>query len=347
MFKNNSSAKYDGLVIALLVAMFILVLATIGWVVTDFFINRSYHEQVKSRLEKIEYITVDAVEFADSSDLFEGKYLTGKDIKDLLDQKIASESTIIDSNNYLAIILTLITLCVSLSVVIPYIVGRTVSSKDIKDRVDELYTQQAYDSAKRYNENVNMLLASEAHLSRMISYLLLSDYSYHSSSTTPREIHNKFRVQKHPAWAMGWASKALLRYVVIDKESYRLFCQDLCCYILYCKNKLGSNINAYEGIVERAFYDLLNALVYHKILGNKMLDGSVSNLKECLNKLASHLYKEKQITRDQLQNGAILKSHKDQYLDSDYMIAKYIEAVGNITAEVIKYLDKEKNTTKK
>lgn len=336
------TSKYDGWVIALVIAMLILVLATVGWVVTDFFINRSYHRQVKARLEAIEYITVD---FTDSTQKYEGNILSAKDIKDLLDQKIQGEATIIDSNNYLAIILTLITLCVSLSVVIPYIVGRAVSSKDIKDRVDELYAQQAYDASKRYKENVNMLLASEAHLSRMTAYELLSIYNYHKPS--PSDPSSTFSSHKHPAWALGWASKALFRYVVIDNQSYKSFCKDLCGYIMQCKGLIKSPLGSYKSIAERAFYDLFNALTYYRTLENRMLDGLVKDLTDCLNNLSVLLNNEISITEDDIKEKANAKSHKYQYLDSENLRDKYDSCASKLAKEVIQYIESKSKSTKK
>lgn len=337
MSTKETSSKYDCWVISLVVAMFVLVLVTIGWVVTDFFINRSYHKQVKARLEAIQYITVDAVEFADSTHNFKGKILSAKDIKDLLDQKILNESTIIDSNNYLAIILTLITLCVSLSVVIPYIVGRAVSSKDIKDRVDELYAQQVYDSSKRYKENVNMLLASEAHLSRMTAYELMTIYHYNTPNTSVEE--STFSSHKHPAWAIGWASKALFRYVVIDNQSYKNFCKDLCGYITQCDLWLSSSLGSYRSIADRAFYDLFNALTYHSTLENRMLDGLTKDLTDCLKSLASRLYTKDSITENDIKNNAEAKSHKYQYLDSENLRERYDSCAEKLAKDVKRHLE--------
>ena len=354
---ENSSARYDGWVKKLIGFCIALVVFIILWVVIDTIINICYHSNVKKKLDKIEYLAIDAIDFSDSTAVYEGKVLTGKDIKDLLDQRITMESTIVDSNNYLAIILTLITLCVSLSVVIPYVVGRAVSSKDIKDRVDELYAFHKDDVAVKFRSSVNMLLASEAHQARMIAYELLCGY-YNRPHQVIRPkpcccckcikgltvkiplIPAEYSIDKHPIWALGWASKALFRYVVIGKTSYKNFCEDLVKYILSCMSEIGLNtaiIDANKAMATRAFYDLFNALVYNKTMSNNIIEGNnVKSMTDALNGLAPLIFVD--TTIDTIVSGAKDTAHCDQYLDSDIKKSNYLDNAVEQAKEVFSYM---------
>ena len=312
MEKNRSI--FDRWVIVLIVAMIFLVVCVIGWVATDTYINRSYHAELIEKLDGIKYITADAVTPLDSS-----KILTAKDIKDLLDQRIEKEASIIDSNNYLAIILTLITLCVSLSVVIPYIVGKAVSAKDIKDTVEELYMKNEFDVAVQDKKNLQLLLASEAHLSRMISYSLLSSARF----TYPSLNKQEYDVKNHPVWAMGWAAKSLIRYItscpVENYLSHQVFSKNLITYISDSYEALirdeGTSFN-WKGHApaQRALLDLLNAIVYQETLKTPLLDGNeIKKLSDIIKGMYSRLA-DQNFNTSILEEMAYKKSHYDIYL---------------------------------
>ena len=312
MEKNRSI--FDTWVIVLIIAMIFLVVCVIGWVATDTYINRSYHAKLIEKLDGIEYITADSVIPIDSS-----KILTAKDIKDLLDQRIEKEASIIDSNNYLAIILTLITLCVSLSVVIPYIVGKAVSAKDIKDTVEELYMKNEFDVAVQDKKNLNLLLASEAHLSRMVSYSLLSSARF----TYPSLNRPEYDVANHPVWAMGWAAKSLIRYItscpVDNYQSHLVFVKKLVTYIR----------DSYEALISpegKSFYwkgsapakrtllDLLNAITYQTTLKTLLLDDKeIKDLYDIIKGIYACL-EDQNFNTSSLAEMAYKKSHYDIYL---------------------------------
>lgn len=294
--------------------MIVLVAFVIGWVATDTYINRSYHAEVIEKLEGIKYITADAVIPKDSSNI-----LTAKDIKDLLDQRIETEASIIDSNNYLAIILTLITLCVSLSVVIPYIVGKAVSAKDIKDTVEELYMKNEFDMAVQDKKNLQLLLASEAHLSRMVSYGLLSSARFTYSSLNKPE----YEVTNNPVWAMGWAAKSLIRYITsCPVENYQS-------HLVFAKNLIAYINDAYEALIstqghnfqwkgnapaQRALLDMLNALAYQETLKTQLLDGhQIKSLSNISKDLYSRM-EDNNFNFGNLSEMAYKKSHYDIYL---------------------------------
>lgn len=323
---DNGANKYDGLVKALMITMIALVIFVIIWVILDTCVNLSYKKSLSRKLDQIEYITVDAVEYQDSLNVYQGKYLTGKDIKDLLDHRIETEATIVDSNNYLAIILTLITLCVSLSVVIPYIVGKSVISKDVKDVVEELYQKDRYNAELKEKNNIKMLLASEAHLSRMVSYSLLNN----SRFTYPILQTDTYKVDYHPVWAMGWAAKSLIRYITSvtneNAKSYAVFADNLVQYIKDAYAALTSDAGMDLCLIDnkpanRALYDLLNAIAYQKTLctglfkDNDQLDAITQITKDLFDKIkAGQEFKNVEVKS--LTDKAYTKSHCDAYLDT-------------------------------
>ena len=75
-----------------------------------------------------------------------------------------------------------------------------------------------------------------------------------------------------------------------------------------------------------------------------MLDGLTIELKECLKNLALSLYKNMTTTEntfvnvDYIKAKAIDKSHKDQYLDSDYFKDKYENYANKLASEIMEYL---------
>ncbi len=255
---------FDGPVKYLIWSCIILVGAVILWIAVDSLVNISYRNKVVNSLDKIDYITVDAIQTSDSL-----LVLTGKDIKDMLDDTLLEEATLMDSNNYLAIILTLITLCVSLSVVIPYIVGRSISAKTIKDTVDDLYEKDKNNSDQQYKRYVDKLLLAEGHLSRMISYLLLHSSKDKYSKTLSCSEYDE---ESHPYWAIGWASKSLIRYIKSDSRSYKSnnssFIVNCVKYIvdanaiITCNGISASDAVLFKDKIERAFVDITDVMGY-------------------------------------------------------------------------------------
>lgn len=352
----NKAHKMTKAVTALVVAMTVLVVGVVIWVCVDSYANIQYHEAVSTKLDSIQSVALDMQDILkESSDS-----LKIKAFEEILEAKIDAviieeNSSAIDSNNYMALILTLVTLCVSLSAVIPYIVGKSISKFEIKNVVEDLYAKDKHDVSVKYRESVNMLLASEAHLSRMTAYELLSISQLQDQlqklqalqeSPAPQEspalpTDSPFDLSIHPAWALGWASKALFRYVVIGNPDYKRFCDELRNYI-----KIRRNLTSDSIVVERAFYDLFNALTYNTILNNGMLHDLDDDLKECLKELAVYLPKPDHVTTtenasitvDSIVAKAKEKSHIDQYLDSDYLKGRYETSAKYLASEIMKYL---------
>jgi hypothetical protein len=100
------------------------------------------------------------------------------------------------SPTIISIILTLITLCVTLSIVIPYVEGKTMTESKIRTVAKEYY-KDAFESIERYYaDTLEDSLWEDAHSARMTAYLL------HKSADESDRV-----------WSIGFASKAILRYV--------------------------------------------------------------------------------------------------------------------------------------
>lgn len=214
----------------------------------------------------------------------------------------------IESNDYLAIILTLITLCVSLSAAIPYIVGKSVTSNQVKDTVEELYRKQKDDSEKEMKKALDKLEAAEAHLSRMVAYDLM--YSIKDVNfKNPSPVVNDYNPAHHPFWALGWASKALIRYVKIaQSESVNTFAIEKFCSncIKYIKDAAKlieyivsmtasqdtSPADLCDGKVLRAYVDLFDALGFYKSFRYNRKVGVLidSEMERDLNDILQKLY---------------------------------------------------------
>lgn len=128
-----------------------------------------------------------------------------------------------NDNAFTSIMLALITLCVTLAVVIPYVIGKAITQDEIRNEVQKHNKQ--FD--KRIDEAVKKLEWSEAHTSRMIAYLLLN------------------KQKSHPDWAIGWASKSLIRYLKQEKpEPWTTdFCAECVNFIIDGLNMLNDNDN--------------------------------------------------------------------------------------------------------
>ena len=270
--------------------------------------------------------------------------ITRADLEDLL------ESKQIESNDYLAIILTLITLCVSLSAAIPYIVGKSVTSNQVKDTVEELYRRQKDDNDKKTKKTLDKLEAAEAHLSRMVAYNLM--YAVRDKDFKKAvSVVNGYDPKHHPFWALGWASKALIRYVkVAQSESVNTFategfCSNCTKYIIDASDAIEvianvavktpspgkSQTTLCDGKVLRAYVDLFDALGFYKSLryngkvGVLMVSKEEQQLNEALQKLYRILTPSAVGSYDENIVQEIAKKSKyDQYLkDSDGSPASY------------------------
>lgn len=224
-----------------------------------------------------------------------------EDLEYILQQHITDHSSIMDVNNYLAIILTLITLCVTLAAVIPYIMGKSILEKDIKDAVEEIHESETV----KYQKLVDQLERSEAHLSRMTAYNLLVEYKLELNKCDACGKKVELNLWKHPYWVIGWASKAIIRYLRCSSEGFATekFINNCIEYIEKAGNfpKENTVVDDKDGVVLRAFVDLFDALQ----IGQNKPELKNSVLYEILNKLWNALteaYKSPNRTPTEVEN---------------------------------------------
>lgn len=297
-----------------------LVGIVILWVAADTYVNICYKNKVLQRLDKIQYVTTDVCKSDDST-----LVMTAKDIKDVLEVAIVEESTIMDSNNYLAIILTLITLCVSLSVVIPYIVGRSISAKTIKDTVDDIYTKDKHNSEVKYRKSVERLLLAEGHLSRITAYLLLNS----AKNTYSSSLGGKYDEESHPYWALGWASKALIRYMKSysqSKDEYNSsFVKDSVRYIVDASRAMSSqdiSKNAAQkekDKIIRSFVDIVDVIGFDEFYQGVLTVPQSNDIKAAAKRLYK-VIKNIELSNKDLFKIACMKSKYEDYLTSNMAV---------------------------
>lgn len=174
-----------------------------------------------------------------------------------------------ESTTILSIFLALITLCVTLSIVIPYVEGKSMTENKIK-HVASSYYKEAFESIEQYYSETNEnAMWEEAHFSRMIAYLL-------QKSSDVTDMY----------WSIGWASKAIIRYIKCpDKYHKTNFIENSISYI----NKAATLISGISGTTSendkllRAFVDAFDAYVLIKC--EKCLLHRTEKLKEMENAL--------------------------------------------------------------
>lgn len=318
--ESQDNQTFDKSIKNLVGVCVVLVIFVVVWVFVDMRINLRYKHLVIERLNEIQYITAEVLNPKDSSLI-----LSGKDVKELLDSVMVETSTIMDSNNYLAIILTLITLCVSLSVVIPYIVGRSISAKTIKDTVDELYKKDRDSSELKYKKYIKKLLLAEGHLSRMISYILLNSSKDKFNTVLTNE---KYDEKAHPYWAIGWGSKAIIRYIDCyskSKNDYNeSFINESVNYVIDASASMISQgisketgHKAKEKII-RAFVDVVDLIGFDESFSGVLSIEQTLKIKEA----AKKLYRE--ITRLEIPEKDIIKLAVLKSKYKDYLTPKDI-----------------------
>lgn len=163
------------------------------------------------------------------------------------EEKVVRSNAIADNSpTIISIILTLITLCVTLSVVIPYVEGKAMTEGKVRTVAREYY-QDAFESVQRfYDETLEDSLWEDAHASRMTAYFL-------QKSEDPDD----------KVWAIGFASKAILRYVKLihqkpDRYGHNAYHE--IDFIKRCLDYMGNEKSSFDGVdsgkMLRAFSDL-------------------------------------------------------------------------------------------
>lgn len=312
--KSISKCLMNYSVVALVVSMLLLVFFVIWWIRIDYRCNIEFKDAVLAKLDSLEYVTTEIDSVAVTT-------LNGKDVKELLTSQIFEKSSIMYSNNYLAIILTLITLCVSLSVVIPYIVGKSVTTSEIRDVVDKYYQRDKANVDQKFRNHVEQLLLAEGHLSRMVSYNLLNS----SREQFPEDLKAKYDGKSHPFWALGWASKLLIRYVVCYKDNSNSYNEQ---FIADCVSYIADSTEAivgaqiptnpaidFKGKMLRALVDLLDVIGFCRAQKNVLNHTQLSILDKAFNCLYEKIHKQG-VSDDVITDLALKKSKYKDYLKS-------------------------------
>ena len=206
------------------------------------------------------------------------------------------------------ILLSLITFCVTMAVVIPYVIGKSITQTDIRNVVLEHNKQ--YDN--KIDETVKSLEWSEAHLSRMIAYFLLDK----------REIR--------PEWAIGWASKSLIRYLKQDapKPWTADFCDECVRYIsegiALLNNETSGKTDDKPGV--RAIKDAYDAWSMVSCSKIYKADFDVRNsLKEGIREMWKSLVLDGKYTEKSLVNEIAQASKYKLYLGSSATERDFVE----------------------
>lgn len=252
--KMTVATWMDLTVIFLSVACVVLVVLTICFGCKD------YNQNKKFRLETMEFLSsLENVANTDTIDLS----FTKAELLSTTENAIVDQTGIMDSNNYLSILLTLITLCVTLAVVIPYIVGRTFAENEVKRTVDKLFEVEHNAVELKYKGAIESLTWAEAHLSRMTAYFLQDE--------------SEKDKQKHPYWVIGWASKSLIRYFKCNdgRHDMEKFCQNDVEFILNAAKQIEQQNQSVptddlKPLVLRSFVDLYDAMEFYNLSNHKI-----------------------------------------------------------------------------
>lgn len=175
------------------------------------------------------------------------------------------------------------------------------------------------------SETIDRLLWSEAHLSRMVSYLLNMKEGILEEDKAETSI-----------WAIGWASKSLLRYLKFDEDDKKYYDRNK--FMRQCLdyiNQAAKHISEIEiednnerkddilGKIRRAFVDCLDTL----LRGNASLPLDIDNMFQTLRELFNKIYSLDGNSADQLRDAIVNKSkirkeEKKNLSDADFL--KYV-----------------------
>ena len=248
-------------VIAICGALLLLILLTMF---TTYRYTREFRDLDKVIADRI--TTLSAVDSTSTNQMI---VISQQDFEDILEVKA------IESNDYLAIILTLITLSVTLSAVIPYIVGKSVTDNQVRETVEDVQKRQNYESEKKYKEAISKLEAAEGHLSRMVAYQLVSSVKKEKFAKGTDVTSATYDIRLHPFWALGWSAKSLIRYMKVAQNSKvdNKFTEYCCQYIKTAASCISNisvdNLTASDqlsdinGKLVRGFIDLFDALGFY------------------------------------------------------------------------------------
>jgi len=221
-------------------------------------------------------------------------HISKDDLKLLADSTIKDNTNVMDINNFISIMLTLITLCLTCSAIIPYVVAKFISESKIKDTVEDVYAKDKERTDRQYHQSVEKLEVAEAHISRMIAYNLKKMDSIRKGIIM--SPHASYDYSEHAVWTIGWASKALIRYIRnanannVRPNEVSKFCAECISYICDSAVVLASTrmSGSHKDKALRAVCDALDALFYYNEVQDKnksvrcmFHEGDVAKLCRC------------------------------------------------------------------
>lgn len=251
-------------------ALIVVMVALVGYVC---YVVYDQHKESQHALNTIDGV-IKKIEKLDTSKGQGYVCISKEDLKNLVEARVTDNSGIMDINSFISIMLTLITLCLTCSAIIPYVVAKFISEAKIKDTVEDIYARDKALTDKQFRQSLEKLEVAEAHLSRMTAYNLKKIDDIRRELT--HGVTDGYDYSVHAVWTIGWASKALLRYMRnVDSQSARhpevsKFCENCVTYIkqsvVRLKNTSSSNDlpDKAKDKALRAVTDILDVILYYK-----------------------------------------------------------------------------------
>lgn len=138
---------------------------------------------------------------------------------------IIKQSGSTGNNNEYELQLLSITLTVTLSTLIPTMISRIVTKNQLNDIIDQKLDTELL----KYKTSLNNIRRDKGHASRMSAVLLEQ-----MADSTGRDAEHIQTCQDNAAWAIGWASDAIIQYVLIrDVYTNALKNSAACINIIY------------------------------------------------------------------------------------------------------------------
>lgn len=279
----------------LIAALIIFMMALVGYVG---YVVCSQHREAQHARNTIDDV-IEKIENADTSQVQGYVSISKEDLKSIVEARVSDNSDIMDINSFISIMLTLITLCLTCSAIIPYVVAKFISEAKIKDTVEDIYARDKERTDKQYYQSVEKLEVAEAHLSRMVAYNLMKMDGIRKE-LTHGVTTDGYDYSVHAVWTIGWASKALFRYIRnVDSNSARpdevkKFCKNCITYIEQSADMLVSSLESDDAKEKalRAVCDILDVILYYKSPGkNKSVSAIIESSDiDKLSKCARTLY---------------------------------------------------------
>ncbi len=268
--KNERANPMTISVCLLVTAMVVLVIIVIGTILRE---HDKRYQIIVSYSELIDNVKVIV---NDPSDTLRINNESIDKLNDISTNLLNSIESLNDSNNgFNSIMLAMITLCATLAVVIPYVVGKSLTHQEVMDMVKKEAEDNRTSFDKKNAETVKALEWSEAHNCRMIAYLLLQNKSLcHNPTDTTKgkneecdsQNDKQIKIPEYkPEWVIGWASKALIRYFKQERArpDTQKFCNYCLTYISEASKDIKTNVNI--DILIRSIKDAYDVLGFHRI----------------------------------------------------------------------------------